>query len=170
MKKLLLTLLSGLSVMSATANIIGPYADANIGINTSWSTLGLNANAGYMFNKYLGVEGGFTYSPGYSYNWGSGTYSTSYFMFDAAAKGVLQLNNEFALFGKLGLGFNNYNSWDGCSGYNCSGPSYYGSNVGLLFGIGGQYSISKNLALQLQDYTVTGSNPNFFMFGVQYKF
>ncbi len=169
LKKLLIVSLLSLAV---TANADPVYVDANIGLNTSWSSLGLNADAGYMFNKYLGAEGGFTYSPGYSYNWGPNySYSSSYWMFDVAAKGVLPLTNVFSLYGKLGLAFNNYSgSWGGCNGWGCSGPGYTGSNVGLLIAGGAQFNISRQWSLHLEDYTSTGSNPNFLMFGAQFNF
>lgn len=167
MKRILAVLLT-MSAVSAMAE--GVYVDANIGVNTSWNTLGLNADAGHMFNKYFGLEGGLTYSPGYSYNWGAGnTYSSDYFMIDGAAKGVLPLNHEFSLYGKLGLAFNNYSgTWNGCTG--CSGPAYSDSNVGLLIAGGAQFNLSKEWSLHVEDYTSTGPNPNFLMFGGQYNF
>ena len=166
MKKLLLLILSGTSII-ATAET---YVDANIGMNTSWNSVSLNANAGNMFSRYIGAEGGLTYSPGYSYNYNGGSsYSTSYYMIDAAAKGVLPLTSGFDLYGKLGLGFNNYtSSWNGCNG--CGNPNYYGSNVGLLVGVGAEFKISRSWSLHAEDYTVTGPNPNMLMFGGQYNF
>ena len=170
MKKLLALLLAASSIVAFAGN---PYVDANLGVNTSWSALGLNANGGYMFNKNVGVEGGLTYSPGYTYNWGPGyNYSSSYYMFDGAVKGVLPLNSQFSLYGKLGLAFNNYSStWNGCNGYyGCSGPAYSGSNVGLLVGAGAQYNLSRAWSLHVEDFTSTGPNPNFLVFGAQYNF
>jgi opacity protein-like surface antigen len=170
MKKLLALLLAASCVSAAYAENV--YVDANVGVNTSWSTLGLNADVGYMFNKYVGLEGGFTYSPGYNYNWGAnGTWSSSYYMFDGAVKGVLPLSNLIDLYGKLGLAFNNYsNSWNGCNGYGCGGPAYSGSNVGLLVAGGVQFNLSRQWSVHVEDYTSTGPNPNFLMFGGQYNF
>lgn len=167
MKKIMLLMLLGTSTL-VTANAAA-YIDANIGVNTSWSTLGLNADAGYMFNRYVGLEGGLTYSPGYSYSWGPYSYSTSYWMLDGAVKGVLPLTDVFAVYGKLGVAFNNYtNSWSGCNG--CDGPSYDGSNVGVLAAIGAQFNLSRQWSLHIEDYTSTGANPNFLMFGGQFNF
>ena len=167
MKKILALILLGAGVNSYAADPV--YIDANIGVNTSWNSLGLNADIGYMFNKYFAVEGGFTYSPGYTYNYGyASSYSSSYSMFDVAAKGTLPLSNVFDLYGKLGIGFNNYSTWNGCNG--CSGPGYYNSNVGILYVVGGQFHLARNWSLHLEDYTVTGPNPNFLMFGAQYNF
>lgn len=163
-KLLLLSLVASCTVASAQA-----YIDANVGVNTSWNSLGLNVDAGYMFNKYLGAEGGVTYSPGYSYTWGPYSYTTNYYMFDAAAKGVLPLSSIFSLYGKLGIGINNYSSgWSGCPG--CGSPDYSGSNVGVLIGVGAQFNLSKQWALHVEDATVTGPNPNLLMFGGQFNF
>lgn len=167
MKKLLLScLILGSSSVYAAGNT---YVDGNIGVNTSWSTLALNADVGYMFNKYVGLEGGFTYSPGYSQSWYNASYSSDYWMFDGAVKGVLPLSNIVSLYGKLGIAFNNYtSSWSGnCPGCNAS---YTGSDVGLLVGGGAQFNLSRDWSLHLEDYTSTGGNPNMFVFGAQYNF
>lgn len=169
MKKILLLLMCISTIPAATA---AAYIDANIGANTSWNSLGLNADAGYMFNKYLGLEGGLTYSPGYSYNWGPGySYNTSYWMFDGAVKGVLPLSNIFELYGKLGLALNNYTTtWNGCNGISCGGPNYSGSNIGILVAGGAQFNLTRQWSLHVEDYTSTGPNPNFLMFGGQFNF
>jgi hypothetical protein len=121
------------------------YVDANVGVNTSSNDLGLNANIGYLFNNYYGIEGGIT-------------GSNNYFMYDAAVKGVLPLGDVINLYGKLGIGVNNY------SGTNSP------NQVGLLYGAGVGFNVSRNWELHVEDYTVSGANPNFLMFGGQYKF
>ncbi|MBP9769744.1 MAG: hypothetical protein KBD32_09230, partial [Burkholderiales bacterium] len=63
MKKIL-ALVMALSAISAYAG--SPYVDANVGVMTNNSDLALNLDAGYMFNKYLGLEGGYTGSNNYS--------------------------------------------------------------------------------------------------------
>lgn len=132
--------------------------------------MGLNANGGYMFNKYFGAEAGFTYSTGYNYSWGPFSYTSNYWMLDAAVKGVLPLNDMFSVYGKLGIAYNNYSgNWD-CAGFYCGTPAYSGSNTGVLLGAGVEYKLSKQLSLHLEDYTSTGPNPNFLMFGVNFNF
>lgn len=140
MRKTLAALLSGLS-LSAMA---GSYVDANIGIDTGNNNLALGANYGYMFNKYIGAEGGI-----------SG--SENYFLYDAAAKGVLPLG-PVDIYGKLGVGINNYSGL------------FNNSSVGLLYGGGVAYNISKSWQIHIEDYTVSGANPNFLLFGGEFKF
>lgn len=157
MKKILVLVLSAVSICSFAAGNT-TYVDANIGVNTSASSLALNADVGYMLNQYLGLEGGLTYSP----NGGSwGANGVDYWMFDGAVKGVLPLSNMFALYGKLGIAFNTYSS-------SCGGCS--NSDVGLLIGAGAQFNLSNKWSLHLEDYTSTGGNPNMFVFGGQYNF
>ena len=140
MKKFLATTLSCLALSAAA----GSYVDANIGIDTGNNSLALGANYGYMFNKYIGVEGGIT-------------GSNNYFLYDAAAKGVLPLG-VVDLYGKLGAGINNHNGM------------FSNSSIGLLYGGGVAVNLGKSWQLHLEDYTVSGPNPNFLMFGGSYKF
>jgi opacity protein-like surface antigen len=166
-----LLVLSSLLAYSGCANA-EVYVDANFGANTSWSSPVYNVNGGYKFNNYIGVEGGISYSPQYKYSWGPGyAYNTDYWLFDGAVKGILPLTDIFSLYGKLGLGLNNYTStWNGCNGIGCSGPAYSGVNLGVLAAAGVQFDLSSQWSLHVEDYTVTGSNPNFFVFGGEFNF
>ncbi len=143
MKKLLAILLTltGSSVFAA-----GPvYIDANIGTSTgsSYNFAG-NANAGYMFNRYFGVEGGFT-------------ASNNYYLYDVAAKGVLPLGDVVDLYGKLGFGLSNYN------GPNANGDIFYGAGVA--------FHIAPDWQLHVEDFSAASSyNPNFLMVGAQFNF
>jgi len=140
MKKIL-ALVMALSAISAYAG--SPYVDANVGVMTNNSDLALNLDAGYMFNKYLGLEGGYT---------GSNNYS----LFDGVAKGVLPLG-IVDLYGKIGMGFS---TWSGSS-----------TNTGLLYGVGVAFPIAPMFQLHIEDYAISGNgNPNFLMFGGQFTF
>lgn len=137
----------GIGSANATA-----YIDANLGDNTTDSSMAYSADAGYMFNKYVGLEGGVTGSGS------SNATQSSFYMFDGAAKGILPLGSGIDIFGKLGIGDCN----------SCG--SNANSNLGVFVGAGLEFNINKNWALQLQDYTVTGDAPNFIMFGGEFKF
>ncbi|MBY0379532.1 MAG: outer membrane beta-barrel protein [Burkholderiales bacterium] len=156
MNKNLLVILCATSCISANAS---PYVDGNIGANTSENTLSINGNGGYMLNKYFGAEAGLT-------------YSSKYLIFDGAAKGILPLNSQFSLFGKLGIAFTNYSgSSSSCGQYGgCSDATNSSSSLGVLIGVGAEYNLSKQISLHVEDYTTTGSNINFLMFGTQYNF
>lgn len=140
MKKIL-AILTAVSAVNAYAG--SPYVDANIGVMTNNSDLALNLDAGYMFNKFLGLEGGFTGSNGYT-------------LYDGAAKGVLPLG-IIDLYGKIGMGVS---SWSGGS-----------SQTGLLYGAGVAFPIAPMFQLHIEDYAMSGNgNPNFLMFGGQFTF
>ena len=143
MKKFLVFFLTLGSLSSYAADPV--YLDGSIGINTGDSTLGVNTNFGYMFDRYFAVEAGFT-------------GGNNYFMYDGAVKGILPLNNIVDLYGKLGVGINNYNGL------------FSNSSVGLLYGGGIAFHIAPKWQLHVEDYTVSGANPNFLMFGGQYNF
>ena len=98
-----------------------------------------------MFSHYIGLEGGI-----------SGT--DNYFLYDGAVKGVVPLGNLVSLYGKLGVGINNY---DGL---------FSNSSVGLLYGGGVSFNVAHNWQLHVEDYTVSGPNPNFLMFGAHFNF
>lgn len=163
MKKCLKAILSFLCV--STYAIDNPvYIDANVGLNTSYAAgLGLGVNVGYLFNQYLGLEGGFSYGASNTSNWNSGN---NYYMYDVAVKGVLPLSKIFALYGKLGIAYNTYSLCNGCN----NGSAFNNDNWGMLYGAGVQFNLSKEWSLHLEDYSVTGNNPNMLMFGGEYKF
>lgn len=140
MKKILALCLFGSGIVSACAGSI--YADANVGVNTGNNNTAVGADAGYMFNSFLGVEGGII---------GSNDVT----IWDGAVKGVLPLG-LIDIYGKLGLAYINN------SGY---------TNPGLLYGGGIAFPIAPMFQLRVEDYAITGNgNPNFLMFGAQFSF
>ena len=128
------------------------YIDANLGDNTTSNSMAYSGDVGYLFNRYFGLEGGVTFSGS------SNVTDSNFYLFDAAAKGILPLSSIVDLYGKLGVGMCN----------DCGNGS--GANLGVLFGGGVQFNLNKNWSLHLEDYTVTGPSPNFIMFGGEFKF
>ena len=139
MKKLLAVCLL---TVSAGAFAGSPYVDGAVGLNTGNNNAAVGVNAGYMFNSFIGAEGGVT-----------GSQNTT--MWDGALKGVLPLG-LLDLYGKLGMGFVN------------NGGS---TGNGLLYGAGVAFHIAPMFQLHVEDYAVSGNgNPNFLMFGGQFTF
>ncbi|AUR52663.1 hypothetical protein [Aquella oligotrophica] len=134
-------------ILAATAGIAyaddaGVYINANAGINTGSNyQFAYNANAGYMFNRYLGVEAGFTGA------------STSYW--DAAIKGVLPIP-IVDIYGRLGMSYvNNYGSTSGA----------------VLYGVGVAFPILPYIRINIEDYAISNaSTQNFLMGGLEVKF
>lgn len=173
MKKLLIAcLMATTGIASAEA-----YLDANAGVNTTWGSPAFNINAGYMFNQYFGVEGGLTYSGGDTETLGTISSTSSYYMLDMAAKGVLPLSSRFALYGKLGgAGGYNINNFVGA----LSPVMPTGLSGGLFLGAGAQFNLSNNWSLHLEDIQTINfesiqlfsghSNPNILLLGGQFNF
>ena len=131
-------------------------------------------NAGYEFNPYLAVEGGYSLFAGSQFGT---TAATS--IFDVAAKGTIPFNDIFSLYGRAGLGFG-LNSWSGTlsNSNNCIFcNSSIQNNYGLaLVAIGGSFNISKNWSLRLEDtayvpfINITTGSIMAVTGGVQYNF
>ena len=137
MKKLWLILTSLACVANAEV-----YVNVDAGADTSIPQIAYNANAGYMFNKYFGLEGGYT-----------GVSDTSYW--DAAVKGVLPIP-FIDIYGKLGM------SYQSDLGY---------SSGALLYGAGVSIPIFPMFQINVEDYIMSNQNPqNFLMAGLQFKF
>jgi len=163
MKKLLGVVIS-LIFINSSYSADPVYIDANLGVNTSYSgAIALGLNGGYLLNNYLGIEGGATLTAAANPN--SMSNGGNYYLFDAAIKGILPLGSVFSLYGKLGLGYSLYDNCVGCT----SSPST-SSNLGLYYGAGAGFNLSNNWSLHLEDYAVTGNNPNMLMFGTEYHF
>ena len=167
MKKILLSTLFLATLINANADSI--YVNAAGEYNSTWGNYALGLNGGYEINRNLSAEVGYTYSPGYSYYYDNGsTFNTAYSMFDLVAKASLPLTDSISIFGKAGPAYNHYASWNGCN--NCSGPTYSGNSYGIYYGGGIDLASSSVWDIHIEDYTVTGNNPNFVSAGLTYKF
>lgn len=186
MKKILFVILSTIAVFSYAENTSintassssgmvsmsnMMYMDFGLGVGTAnnWSGTSMALNVmtmGFYYKPNLGVELGMDMLP-------NGTYDDSGAMintFHLAAKGILPLNNEFNLYGKLGLGIN------AGQGTETSDSMMNGMNmqdmqmitpvdIGPYYGVGMQFNLSKKFALYFEDSGVlavsSASSPNF---------
>jgi hypothetical protein len=164
---------------SAAANQALPiYINLNTGIaklyNMPTGEWTGNINAGYNFNPYFALEGGYNLFAGSEYG-----VTTTTNIFDVAAKGTLPLSDIFSLYGRAGVGFG-MNGWSGTINYasNCIlCNNSINSNYGLgLLGLGVSFSFSKYIDLRVEDTayipfsnTTTGTI-NAVTGGVQYNF
>lgn len=119
----------------------GVYINVNAGANTNVPQIAYNANAGYMFNRYLGLEGGYTEA------------NSNYW--DAAVKGVLPIP-FIDVYGKLGM------SYVANQGY---------SSGAVMYGVGVAIPIFPMFQVNVEDYAISdASTQNFLMAGLQFKF
>ena len=161
MKKLLITILCTISV-SAFATDSGAYVGFNIGFGNvdalSNLDLGVNVNGGYQFNRYLSLEGDYTYFASADV-WGSTSkYTTTgnvtYLL--GAVKGTLPLSSKVSLYGKAGLGF----AYSATSSVVFANGSTTAFTPASLLGVGVQYELKPSLAINLEDMNYINSNIN----------
>ncbi|MBX9866660.1 MAG: porin family protein [Burkholderiales bacterium] len=180
----LLLSLTGAAIADNTPNIDNSssldnpiYINLNTGVakiyNLPTGSWAGSVNAGYNFNPYFALEGGYNILASSQY---AATATSS--IFDVAAKGTLPLSEVFSLYGRAGLGY----GIDGWSGTASGTPSWlcagqYNANYATaLVGVGGSFALSKHFDLRIEDYafipfsnTMTGGM-NIVTFGTQYNF
>lgn len=140
------------------------------------SDSGFKIYGGFQFNKHLGaevgyVDGGKATFGGSIPSLGIGPFTgdLSVTAITFAAVGTLPLNEQFALFGKVGLA-----AWDAKA--NVSAAALAGSaddsGTDLLYGIGARYNLNKNWGITLEYEAVDVEDGGFSMtsVGVRYKF
>ena len=110
---------------------------------------------GYNVNQYFAVEGGYADlgKPTYKYTESTGTgkstqKESAWFV---AAKGTLPINEQFNVFGKLGLTYNKVKgSWNDSYGQPDSNVSYSNTRSSVLYGIGAEYNVTKQIGIRLE--------------------
>jgi OOP family OmpA-OmpF porin len=135
---------------AAFAGDEGFYAGGNIGsgrpsINT---TNGTSKNSsvvggivlGYKFNKYIGVEGEYT---GLGKVTDSGTGTVKGDAASIAAISFLPLNDEFNVYGKLGV------SVAKTTVSSSLAPMNDATRTAITYGLGSEYNLNKNIGIRL---------------------
>lgn len=136
---------------------------------------------GYEFNRYFGVEGGYvnmgkTKFPFISSIGTPGISDVKTNAFYVAATGIVPINEQFSVFGKLGMSRNSTKIRDVVASVVTS--DYKQTRTTPLIGIGAAYQFSKNLAavVEYENYGKVvkdvGGNvkTNLFSVGLRYKF
>lgn len=121
--------LFSVSVLASEGSAIkesGVYVEGNVGYGKLDENLAgfskndnsgflLNANIGYKFMRYIGLELGYTYLPNEDFGEGKDKYGilrtargNSNRLYDAVVRLTLPFDNGFSLFGKLGIGYLNH--------------------------------------------------------------
>lgn len=117
--------------------------------------------AGYNFDKTWAIEGGYTDfgSKGYNYTAANGTagrLESDSHSFYVAGKGTMPVNEQFNVFGKLGVS-RNHGSVDATGAAATAGLGGSGNKSALYASIGGEYAVAKNVAVSLE-YEHYGKN------------
>ncbi|MGV7211058.1 outer membrane beta-barrel protein [Oxalobacteraceae bacterium A2-2] len=130
------------------------------GDDNSVNKAGGKIYGGYNIDKTWAIEGGYTDfgSKGYNYNLNgaNGRIESDAHSFYLAGKGTVPVNEQFNVFGKLGVA-RNHNSVDATGAAAGLGGS--GNKNALYASVGGEYAINKQVSLSLE-YEHYGKNDN----------
>lgn len=180
-KRLLLAALAGLTTLSVTAPVYaiamsapnGWYLEGNAGSahlsntnysgSTSSSGIGGNANLGYKFMPYVGVEVGYSQYPNSEVKDSVGTKAAiiKHYSYDIAARAILPVSDSgFEGFAKLGVGRmqSSTNIEDETAANNIGFESGSHSSTGVYMGVGASVYFTPELAGVVQWQRAQGSS------------
>ncbi|MDC8757737.1 porin family protein [Janthinobacterium fluminis] len=167
MKKIFFAVIASVAALSSIsiAHAEGAYVGAGVttgrykfdvpnvssGGDRSSYKVGGKLFAGYEFDKTWAVEGGFANfgSKSYSYvqNGVNGKIDAKTRGYYIAGKATMPINEQFGVFGKLGVARNR----DSISGTGAaSGLSKTDNKTGLYASVGAQYALNKNISLSAE--------------------
>ncbi len=104
---------------------------------------GFKIFGGYNFNQNFGVELGWVDLGEISVSGPGGTATAEADGFQAAAVGILPINPQFSIFGKLGVYM-----WD--AEVNAPGISASDDGTDLMFGVGGAFHFTPQLSIRAE--------------------
>lgn len=146
---------TSLAAFAVPAKPYGFYVEGSLGMSSN--DLGLenvdfayNFELGYKFNRYFGVE--------------IGLIEDDYALYNVALKGTMPLANGFSLFGKVGVGMENEDTFT----LDLEPVTYFAGGVG--------YNITPHLNLFIQESAITAAAENnipgryISLFGLNYIF
>lgn len=182
MRKLLLSLALSGTFLSAMAAENATYYGVNAGLSDVEAQdkvgMGISANIGYQFNKYMGLEVNYAYFSEQNL-YGTVTPATpqisgssSFFM--GAVKGMLPINDMFGLYAKIGAGAS-YASLSGEAAAFANGNSTAWTPATMIGG-GAEWKLSDNFGIVLEDMVYVASstnglgNSNLLSLGVNFRF
>lgn len=146
-KSLVLAIITAAIAVPAFAADSGPFVALDA---QNWSTtnnplfgnpsMGLRVGGGYQFTRNIGIEAD------YAKSGDTGSYLGAKFNVSSvqvAAVGTFPINDMFDVYAKLGMASNKI---------NLSGPGTCNScsKTNLMYGVGGQYNINKQVGIRLE--------------------
>jgi len=158
-----------------------------ISSNTDDTDTAYRIRAGYQFNDYLAIEGGYANLGSYKYNVdfkspiaGNAFEKIKVDGFDISAVGTLPVGQGFALLGKVGAFFSKTKvNATASTALASASDDAKATETNLLAGLGVQYSINKNLAIRAEwerffnvgDNDTTGEGDvDLYSLGLNYRF
>jgi opacity protein-like surface antigen len=182
MKKLIFAMIAGVSIMGA-AQAEGGYVGAGVTSTKQAAGNGDYKASGKLFggvevDKTWGVEAGYTDFRSTDYTVGTGAlaprWSTKGHAIYVAGKGTMPLNDQFSLFGKLGVTSVKTEATIAGSGVPVI-STLSDTKTGAYAALGAQYNLSKQVALtaEYERYGKSrsyGAKPDAFTVAARYSF
>ncbi len=126
---------------------------------------GLKIFGGYKFNQNFAVEGMWADLGETSATGPGGTATVEVDGFGVAAVGIIPLNEQFGIFGKVGAYM-----WDASGGGAASGISDDGTDIMFGAGVGWNFTRSFGLRAEWERFDIDGDDVDFLSIGAQFNF
>lgn len=179
MKKIVSALLVSAAALSAPAfatgfedGVVGTkYAVIDVG-SISYGGLGsataISVGGGYQVHPAVAVEAQYMMGSKLSYSvFGFSGFDYQLTALQITAVGNYNFGNNFSVYGKAGLAFNNQKATTNVFGFTASASQ---SSTDLTYAIGAKYNFNKDIAVRVQ-YLETGvSSVNVFSIGAMFNF
>lgn len=160
-----------------TSDLAGLGVPASSVKDTGFAARGF---AGFDFNRYLGVQAGYTYLPRTTVD-GFGGFRIRTYAIDLLAQLSVPVTNVFSLYAKAGGAY--LNSRFDANSVSAS-VAQTNSTIGAAYGVGAAYEVVPNLAIDLSWMRFSGQgrvpssnarfdyqpSPDMLLLGVSYKF
>ncbi|HWH47918.1 MAG TPA: outer membrane beta-barrel protein [Burkholderiales bacterium] len=150
---------AGITTVDVCDDLSGP------GISCDDKDTGLKIFGGFKFNPNFGVEASWVDLGEVSASGPGGSASVEVDGFGVAAVGMIPINPQFGVFGKLGAYM-----WDATGGGAASGASDDGTDI--MFGAGVNWNFSSHFGLRAEweRFDIDGDDIDFLSIGAQYNF
>lgn len=126
---------------------------------------GLKIFGGYKFNPNFAVEGLWADLGEVSATGAGGTASVAVDGFGVAAVGMIPLNPQFSIFGKIGAFM-----WDASGGGAASGTDDDGTDIMFGAGVGWNFTPKFGLRAEWERFDIDGDDVDFLSVGLQFNF
>jgi OOP family OmpA-OmpF porin len=150
---------AGITTVDICDDISGP------GVSCDDKDTGLKIFGGFKFNPNFGVEASWVDLGEVTASGPGGTATIEVDGFGVAAVGMIPINPQFGVFGKIGAYM-----WDA----NANAPGFSASDDGtdIMFGAGVNWNFSSHFGLRAEweRFDIDGDDVDFLSIGAQYNF
>ena len=140
---------------------------AGSGLSCDDEDTGLKIFGGYKFTPNFAVEGAWIDLGEASITVGVNTATVEVDGFQVAAVGILPINPQWSVFGKLGAFM-----WDASVNSNIPGATGSDDGTDIMFGFGGMWNITPQFGLRAEweRFDIDSNDVDFLSVGIQFNF